>query len=570
VWSSAFFQGLDHTISERYWSPWINDEIKLTDRLTINFGLRFDYQTPRTERHNRMSTFDPTAMNPVGVPGAMVFASASNRSFEKPDHDAWGPRASFAYRLTDKDVIRGGYGIYYSGVMFDMWIGSPTTGYETNSTVSNLTSGLYPAGCADAACATGYASWDDPWPVAFVKNPPNLSADVANGTTPISVSPEGLTLPTYQNWSLTWERQISSNMLLDVSYVGNHGTRLITPRSSAGFPLWNANDPDVLQYGDLLGASMTNQADPNYAAAQALPVVQAMPVDGNGNHVPYVGFSGNLARALRPFPQYNDIAWRNLTHGTSTYHSLQTKLDKRFANGLQFRLAYVWSKMIVTGPGDSGNAQDGLGGGIQNPLCTRSCERGVSTDDVPHTFILAYTYQLPFGRGKKFGANSNAVVNGLIGGWGLSGIQRYQSGRPLGITQTGGNLTSYLFTNKRYPNKLNDAVWGGGKFDPATDLYLDRSGWQEVSPASLVFGNAPRMDAHVRTFAIYNEDISLIKDTFFKGEQFKLRFEAQFGNIFNRTFFCNPNTNISSGDFGKVTSQCNIPRRIQFGLRFEF
>jgi hypothetical protein len=295
-----------------------------------------------------------------------------------------------------------------------------------------------------------------------------------------------------------------------------------------------------------------------------------MPLDANGNHTPYNGFAGNLARALRPFPQYNDIAWRNLADGTSTYHSLQAKMDKRFSNGLQFRVAYVWSKMIVTGPGDSGNAQDGLGGGIQNPLCTRSCERGVSTDDVPHTFILAYTYSLPFGHGKKFGANAPAVVDKLVGGWGLSGIQRYQSGRPLGITQSGGDLTSWLFTNKRYPNKLSDAVFSGGKFDPSTDLYLDRSGWQENPTNTLLFGNAPRMDSHVRTFPIYNEDISLFKDTTFMGERMKMRFEAQFGNIFNRTFYCNPNTNISSGDFGKVTSQCNIPRRIQFGLRFEF
>jgi hypothetical protein len=563
VYSSSFFQGLDHTISEKYWSPWVNDEIKLTDRLTINFGMRLDYQTPRTERHDRFSNFDPTAMNPVGVPGAMVFASASNRSFETPKHDAWGPRASFAYKVTNKDVIRGGYGIYYSGVMYDMWIGSPTTGYETNSTAPNLTSGLYPAGCVNAACSTGYAFWDNPWPSAYVTNPPTITASVANNTSPISVSPGGLDLPRYQNWSLSWERQLSSNMLVDISYVGNHGTRLISNRSAEGWPLHNENNPSVLQYGNLLGGGIT---DP---AVQALPVVVAMSGrDALGNHLPYDTFGGNLAQALRPFPQYQDIAWRNLDTGTSTYHSLQAKLDRRFTNGLQFRLAYVWSKLIVTGPGDSGNANDEVSGRVQNPICTRSCERAVSTDDVPHTLIIAYTYQLPFGHGKKFGGSSPGAVDKIIGGWGLSGIQRYQSGRPLGITMNGGDLTSWLFSGKKYPNRLNDAVWSGGKFDPASDLYFDKSGW--VDPGSLVFGNAPRMDDHARTFPIYNEDVNLFKDTSFKAEQFKIRFEAQFGNIFNRTFFCPPNTNFSDGSFGKVSSQCNIPRRIQFGLRFEF
>jgi hypothetical protein len=562
VYSSNFFQGLDHTVQERYWSPWVNDEIKLTDKLTINFGLRFDYQAARNERNDRFSNFSPTAINPVGVPGAMVFASASDRTFEHPNHDSWGPRVAFAYKLTPKDVIRGGYGIYYSGVQYDMWIGSPTTGYETTSNAPNLTSGLYPAGCTDAACATGYAWWDNAFPSAYVKNPPTLTADIANNTSPIAVSPDGLTLPRYQNWSLSWERQLSNNLLVDVSYVGNHGTRLISNRTSAGWPMHNENNPSVLSYGSLLGKGIT---DPN---VQALSVVQAMPIDSNGFHTPYNGFGGNLSQALRPYPQYQDIAWRNLNMGTSVYHSLQAKLDKRFTNGLQFRVAYVWSKLMVVGPSDSGNGNDVVGGGVQNPICTRSCERSVSADDVPHTFILAYTYQLPFGRGKKFGSNSSGIVNGLIGGWGISGIQRYQNGRPMGITMNGGDLTSYLYTWVKRPNKLSEGVWGGGKFDPATNLYIDKTAYAD--PGNLVFGSAPRLDSRLRTFGIYNEDINLYKDTFVKAEQWKIRFEAQFGNIFNRTFFCNPDTNWSSGSFGKITSQCNIPRRIQFGLRFEF
>jgi hypothetical protein len=556
VHEASFFQGLDHVVSEKYWSPWINDEIKVTDRLTLNFGLRFDYQTPRTERHNRFSTFDPKAMNPVGVPGSLVFADANNRSFEKPDADAWGPRASFAYRLTNKDVVRGGYGIYYSGVMYDMWISSPTTGYETNSTAPNLTNGREPA-----------YYWDDPFPTAYVKNPPNLDPAVANNTSPIAVSPDGLDLPRYQNWSLTWERQLSANMLLDISYVGNHGTRLIANRTAAGYPLHNENNPSVLQYGSMLGSSIY---DPD---VQALAVVQAMPVVDTVNdlHAPYEGFSGNLARALRPFPQYNDIAWRNLNLGSSVYHSLQAKLDKRFTNGLQFRLAYVWSKLIVTGVADSGNANDVVGGGIQNPICTRSCERAVSTDDVPHTLILAYTYQLPFGPGKKYGSGMNPVLAKFVSGWGVSGIQRYQSGRPLGISMNGGDLTGYLFSWVKRPNKVcSGGGWGGGKFDPNDPAvrYFDTSCWED--PGALSFGDAPRLDSRIRTFPLHNEDVSLIKDTFIKGEQYKLRFEAQFGNILNRTFLCNPNTNWSSGDFGKIGAQCNIPRRIQFGLRFEF
>lgn len=559
VHDSNYFIGLDHTISERYMAPWINDEIKLTPKLTVNLGFRFDYQTPRTERHNRMSTFDPTLPNPGAgnLPGASRFASESNRTFETPKKNSWGPRVAFAYKLTEKDVLRGGYGIYYSGIQYDMWMGSPTTGYETSPVAPNTTNGLYPA-----------YYWDDPFPQARIVRPPNTSASVANNTGPIAVSPEGVTLPRYQNWSLTWERQITPNLLVDVSYVGNHGTRLTANGQAAGYPLDNMNNPAILTYGTLLSR---NIKDPG---VQATSAVQAMPVDpADGLHKPYAGFNNTLAQALRPFPQYYGIGWRNLQNGNSHYHSLQAKVEKRFTSGLQFRFAYVWSRLIVSGAAESGNSSNAIGcgsdtcSGIQNPTNVVA-DTSVSNDDIPHTFLVIYTYQLPFGRGKKLGSNANAIVNKFIGGWGLSGIHRYQSGRPLSITMNGGDLTGFLFSGAKRPNKVGGGVWSGGAFDPNKDRYLDKSGWAD--PGALVFGSAPRVDPDVRFFRYLNEDLSIIKDTYIKGEQYKIRFESSFGNMFNRVFLCNPNVNWSSGAFGQIGAQCNIPRRIQFGLRFDF
>jgi hypothetical protein len=252
--------------------------------------------------------------------------------------------------------------------------------------------------------------------------------------------------------------------------------------------------------------------------------------------------------------------------GSSVYHSLQAKLDKRFASGLQFRVAYVWSKLIIGGISDAGNAMGNPGTEVQNPICTRSCERAVSSDDIPHTLILAYTYELPFGRGKRFGSSTPAAVNKLIGGWSLSGLQRYESGRPLQIFMA-NNLAGILFNRGKRPNKVADGYgeWSG---DPNASLYLDRAGWADPGP--LTFGNAPRFDAHVRTFPIYSEDFSLIKDTFLYKEKYKLRFATQVGNIFNRHFFCNPVNDWSSPAFGIVYAQCDVPRRIQFGLRLDW
>jgi len=340
--------------------------------------------------------------------------------------------------------------------------------------------------------------------------------------------------------------------------VANHGTRLIMARGSVPYPLRNNNHPDVLQYGSAL-LQKTDFTDPDVVAA--------------GITKPYDTFTGNVAQALRPFPQYQVINWRNLNTGNSIYHSLQAKLERRFANGLQFRAAYVWSKHIVGGLGESGNAADsGCGSGnntcagLQNPI-NMQAERSVVTDDVPHTLILAYTYQLPFGRGRKYGANLNPVLDKFVGGWGLGAVQRYDAGRPISIVMA-NDLGGLLFNAGKRPNKLADGGWKGGKFDPATDTYLDKAAWADPGP--LKFGNAPRTDDHVRYFGLYNEDVNLIKDTYFRGEKYRVRLEAQFGNVLNRVFFCNPVSNWSAGNFGRVSAQCNIPRRIQLGLRFDF
>jgi hypothetical protein len=551
--NASFPIQIDPSFVEGYTAPWVNDEIKVTDKLTINFGLRFDYQMARRERHDRYSTFDPNLPNPGAgnLPGAMAFASASNRTFENPKKDGWGPRFGFAYRLSDKNVVRGGYGIYYAGVMFDNWISYPSTGYETFNTAPNVTNGFTPA-----------FNWDNGFPQQFVKQPPQIDPTVANGTGPLAVASDGIDLPRYQNWSLTWERQLSPNLLLDVSYVANHATRLVSNRQVLGFPFDNMNHPSVLSLG---AAALTRDiADP---LSQALPEVLSMPLDANNVHRPFAGFSGSVAQALRPFPQYQEIQWRNTNQGSSIYHSLQMKLDRRFSNGLQFRFAYVWSKLIVGTVSETGNGNECYGCGVQNPIDTRQAERSLSADDVPHTFIATYVYDLPFGHGKKFGQNAGGVVNKIIGGWALSGIQRYDSGRPVRITMN-NDMGGLLFTGSKKPNKLGGGCWGGGHFDPNADRQLSSSGWADPGP--LTFGNAGRYDPECRRFAVLNEDLSIRKDTFFRGERLRVRFEAQLGNIFNRVFWCLPETNFSSPDFGRVFSQCNIPRKIQFGLRVDF
>ena len=509
----------------------------MTRKLNLTLGLRFDYQAPWTERYDRFSSFDPSVPNPGagGRPGALLFAGdgpgrTGSRTFDDIPVDAFGPRFGFAYRLTDRTVIRGGYGIYYAGVTFGQ--GSrPTIGFEGNPTAPNLTNGLYPA-----------FSLDDGFPRDRINLPPFIDPTFSNGTAPVAYPADGLTQPRYQNWSITFQQQIGQEMLVDVSYIGNKGTRLPHNPQFLG-PGYNMNDPAVLALG-----TRVLQSDINSPEARAA-----------GISPPYPGFTGIVAQALRPFPQYQAIEYRDVPVGKSQYHSVQLKLDKRFSSGLQFRTFYVWAQL------HNNRAESGQrgGAGVQNPINTQAGEWALSGDDVPHAFVFSGTYELPFGR------NSQGWVSKLLKGWTLNGILRYDSGRPLLITMN-NDLAGLLFNTTKRPNRNSDvagvAEFSDG-FDPNRDRYFDRAAWSDPGP--LQFGNAPSRDGTVRGFRNMVEDVSLFKVTTIN-EGLRLRFEAQAGNLTNRVIFCDPNTNLSAAQFGQTGTQCNQPRSVQFGMKLEY
>jgi hypothetical protein len=333
--------------------------------------------------------------------------------------------------------------------------------------------------------------------------------------------------------------------LFDASYTANHGTRLPLSGQYLGLPA-NMNSPSILGLG-----SAVLQSDINSATAKAAGIT-----------APYPGFTGNVAQALRPYPQYQLIDWRAWPIGASIYHSLQVKLDKRFTNGAIFRVFYTRSKLINNGAENGQNGGDG--GNPQNPINTVKLERTVSADDVPNTFVFSYSYELPFGRNMSHG-----LVRTLISGWTLNGLLRYESPRPLRITMN-NDLSGLLFTGLKRPNVVaggNPEPIDRSNFDPNRDRYLDKAAWTDPGP--LQFGNAPREDAHIRGFRNAVEDLSIFKETTF-AERIKWRLELQGGNITNRVVFCDPNQNWSSGSFGQVSLQCNQPRSFQLFTRIEF
>jgi len=299
-----------------------------------------------------------------------------------------------------------------------------------------------------------------------------------------------------------------------------------------------------------LGAALLG-SDINSAAAQAAGIAP-----------PYPGFKGNVAQALRKYPQYQSINWRGLPLGRSQYHALEVVLEQQFHKGLQYRIGYTYSKLKNNGA-ESGQGNEGNNGGVQDPVNWDTVDYGLSYDDTPHVLLVGFSWDIL----QDSQASWTGAKKAILGGWNLSGILRYESGRPFNITMA-NDMGGLLFNTQKRPNRTgSDGVAADGSFDPLTDNYFDRAGWQD--PGNLTFGNAPRADGSVRGFKVFNEDISLAKSIAIKND-IRMRFVAEFGNIFNRTTFCSPNTNFSSSAFGTVGTQCNQPRSVQFGLRVDY
>lgn len=523
-----------------YAAPWVNDEWKVRRNLTLELGLRLDWNSGLSEQHNRFSTFSPTTPNPGAgnYPGAMVFGSIAD------GNDAYGlaPRFGFAYQLGQNSVIRGGYGEYFGATIAGSWAGNsyPIDGFETNPTVFNVTGDEFPT-----------FNFANGFPASAISFPPNLTPTVENGASPVGVMPTQYEMPRWENWTISFGHQWHSNTSLNIGYVGNHGTRLPDNAITLG-PYDNENVGSILQYG----AALTNGAFTN-------GVPNAAAIAAGFTAPPYAGFTGDLAQALRPWPQYQNINWRLGHNGESHYNSLQAQFNRRGKHD-STTVAYTLSRLINNGA-ESG---EGQGYGIVQDPGNMSDLIGPSYDDVPNVLTIGEVYSLPFGNGEFIGRNATGVLSKLITGWKLSGILSYESGRPQSM-YVDNNLGNILFNNAKYPNLVSgqQPINSGSYTDPFTQSYYNPNAF--TVPGLFSLGNSVRTTTSIRGFHYYNEDLSFYKNTYF-GENRYVRFEAEAGNIFNRVDFCSPDSNIQDGSFGHTFTQCNIPRRVQFGLQVFF
>ena len=530
------------------WGFYLQDDWKAGDRLTVNLGLRYEYETPLFEADNKsVRGFDADAVQPIeaaaraalnsaatGIPldqfrvrGGLTFAGVNGEPeglYETPTNNLM-PRVGFTYKLTEETLLRGGYGIFY-GFLGQRRGDVITTGFtSTTSMVPSLDNGV-----------TFIETLSNPFQGGIQQpqgSAQGIETFLGQSITFFDPEPES---PRMQRWQIGIQRELPGQMVLEASYVGNRGSQIQTSRNINTTPQ---------QY---LSTSPTrDQATIDYLSALVPnPFVGLMPVTAG------TAFrSATIARErlLRPYPQF-DAVNTTTNEGRSWYNALQAGLQKRFTRGYTLGVNYTFSQfeeaIEFLNPAD--------------PAPTRM----ISNQDVPHRVSVSGIWELPFGRGRRFASSVNPVVDGFVGGWQVQGIYTYQTGFPV------GNFGNLLFT---------------GNYDdialPADERSLTRwfntdAGFNKVTSQQLASNvrTFPMRFDSVRADNVNTFDLSAIKNVnLTRGRTLQFRFEAL--NAMNHPLFPGPAGNSltpTSAQFGSIvtSTQLNYARRTQVTVRFVF
>ena len=522
------------TFANKYWAAFIQDDFHISKKLTLNLGLRYDYETPRTDRFNELDFFNPTISNPIGqqvglsnLRGGLEYVGVGGNPREQanPDRNNFAPRFGFAYDLTPKTVIRGGFAIVYlpNGTEHN-----PTSGQDGFSvTTTQLTQG------------TSFT------PINLISNP------FPNGLLQPSGSSQGLLtllgqsvggflrnipVPYTEQFNINVQRQLPGNVLLEAAYVGSRGVKL---------PITYALDQMPDQFLSLGNALLTPVPNPFYGI-----------VTSGNLSTPTITYN----QLLRPFPQYTGVSYSQLPGGSSTYHSLQLRAEKRLAAGLTILGAYTKAKFISNVYSENGFAGD-VAATVQNSY-NLGLERSLSPQDVAQRFVLSSVYAMPFGPGKRWLNNASGFAARLLEGWQLSGIATLQSGEPLYLTTSTNNINAFTLASR--PNNNGSSA---KLSDPTPSEWFNTSVFS--LPAPFTFGTTGRTLPNVRNAGVKNLDFSVIKDTTLR-ESLRLQFRAEVFNLLNTPQFGNPGTTLGTATFGVVTAQSNPPRELQLALKLLF
>jgi hypothetical protein len=582
------------TQSFRY-AAFIQDNYRLSPKLTFNLGLRYEIALPRTERFNRMNWIDPNAVSPLsltpalnGVPapitlhGGEVFANPDDRSNYYIDYKNVQPRFGFAYQALPNFVIRGGYGIYFlqprSGAAgtgpwgyqgFDIqppWITTFNFDGATPYNTLKNTSCAAPDSSGNVSCG--------------VPPPPGASLGLLNDIGTAAVGPirrVSQPMPYEQVWSFGFQKELPQKTILDASYLGKKGTHLYL----GGFRDLNFLGPQVLALSPTDRGNLTNLVpNPFFFSGSGPCDVRHFICD------PTVALSAPEIQAFQsptsplhvPFPQFTNFQGDSPPIANSIYHALQVRVERQFAKGLEFLATYTWSKSIdnASATDDSlsflGGGQNGGTLGVQNPN-DLAAERSVSVFDITHVLQLSYVYELPIGTGRLIGRNMPPVLNTILGGWQTNGIVRITSGLP--IIPTLAN-TAAIPTWGQRPNLNGSLGRASGRPQGFTNLSDSQNYFANPDalsqPDDFTLGTSPRTIGNVRQPGARDVSMSLFKEFLLNSvrEGMRLELRAESFNTFNHPQFAGPDASFGSDTYGKITGTANEGRQLQFGVKLYY
>ena len=532
--------GAGNELQDWYVAGYLQDNIRLTNKLTVNAGLRYEEESPYTDRHNELNFFSSTSASPAANPsfpnlkGGLVFAGQSGTPSQVYvwNTNQFDPRVGFAYSFFRGTVMRGGFGMVYAPLeLSNNAVGFvPDTGYSSSTSwETSLNGGLNPDNLLS-----------NPYPQGLVKPTGNsVGAGTSLGQA-LSVWMQNPKTPRSYQWNFGIQQQLPSNILIEAAYVANRGLHL-THNFSA-----DTLNPQYLGMGTALQTQVANPFQP-YVTVGTLSNAKV-----------------TEQQLLLPYPQFTGLSIENDTWGGSNYQSAQFKLNKRPTHGVSMLAVYTVSKWLSNMTAADAPIGTTNNTGVQN-WYNLAAEKSLSENDTPQSLILNVVAELPFGRGHRLLGTAPGVVDKFVGGWSASGILTEQKGSPLVLSAPvtdGGNRPNWVpnvspqLSSSR-PVAAKVAEW----FNTAAFAL----------PPAFTFGDVSRTIGNARSPGLHNLDFSLDKETQLV-ERLHMQFRADFFNLTNTPHFGLPDTSMSDATFGQLNALLPSPppREVQFVLKLLF
>ncbi|MEO7144931.1 MAG: carboxypeptidase regulatory-like domain-containing protein [Bryobacteraceae bacterium] len=516
-------------LQTKYYALFVQDSFKITPRLTLNYGLRWEYDTPRTDRFNQLTNFNYGATPVISAAGlnlrgalAFVGVNGASRLDSNPNRNNFAPRLGIAYRLGDKTVIRGGGGIFYSN---NWGVGTGSTGFGSSGFFANTSI------VASLDGVTPIVTLSNPFPNGIVQpTGSRLGAATLLGQS-ISFYDRGNRTPYSAQWSMSIQRQLPRNVLLEAGYTGSRGIRY--PQGDTG---------------------LNQLPDADLALGNALRTLVPNPFYGRISSGILSSPTVSAAQLLRPYPQYDGLESVDLNFANSTYHALEVKVEKRYSHGLTILGSYTYSKNIDLGTGSFSG--DSVSGGVIQDYNNLRNEYAPSSLDQTHRFVGNAVYELPFFKSER------GFTGRLLGGWEAGAIVSLFTGGPLGISQATNN--TFAQGGGQRPNWTGVSAKLG---NPTVNQWFDTSQFTLAAPYT--FGNVARTLGGLRSDGLTELDLTLNKTIAIR-ERLKLQFRAECFNFTNTPQFQAPATTLGAAGFGVVSAQNNQPRIVQLALKLIF